>query len=437
LTDPAATIAGRYELGPALGHGSFGHTFRGRDTQANRDVALKVLDPREAGELKVLELFEREATVLRALRHQGVPEIFDVVRAPWNGAEATFLVMEYVEGESLAQIIEARRTLGPEEVTHLLIELLGILDYIHARVPPILHRDIKPSNIIVRRDGSPALVDFGSARNVFRPAEEAGSTVAGTYGYMPYEQFMGQATPASDIFALGATFLHLLTGRPPRDFMAASGRLEIPALLPGEERLRAILERMLEHAAGERFQSAREVRQALLASAGTPTALRSAGVRPRLRAEALALPSAPRRLDKGLKELSRQLAPGAFEMMSAGEDIEDGNLFFDWSALIFFSVLTAGILPVTYIAMARSRRRRVKHFLEHGTPAVGRVEKIATHKAPFDVPMGKVWFTFEADGWTHRFSDIVMPERADRWREGDEVQLLYDPKRNYAAIIVS
>ena len=429
----ATIIAGRYELGAPLGRGSFGHTYRARDTQANRDVAIKVLDAR-AADHKVIELFEREGAVLRALRHPGIPEIFDVIRAPWQGADASLIVMEYVAGESMAQVIDSRRGLGPEAVVHLFVEMLAILEYIHGRVPPILHRDIKPSNVIIRPDGSPALVDFGSARNVFRSADEAGSTVAGTYGYMPYEQYMGQATPASDLFALAATFLHLLTGRPPRDFMAASGQLEIPEVLPGDDRLGPILQRMLAHSPTARLQSAREVRQALLKAPSAGVALRQSAGRVPARAEAMSLPAAPRRADEGLL---KQLAPGPLAMMSAGEDIDDGNLFFDWSALIFFSILTAGVLPVTYIAMSGSRKRRVKRFLENGVPAVARIEKIATHKAPFDVPMAKVWFVFDADGWSHRFSDIVMPERADRWREGDEVQVLYDPKRQYAAIIVS
>jgi hypothetical protein len=123
--------------------------------------------------------------------------------------------------------------------------------------------------------------------------------------------------------------------------------------------------------------------------------------------------------------------------MSAGEDRDDSNVVFDWATLIFFSVVTAGTLPITYLAIAGSRRRKVKHFLEHGTPAVARIEKTTVHKAPFDVPLAKVWFVFDADGWSHRCSDIVMPERADRWREGDEVQVLYDVNRDYAAIIVS
>ena len=150
-------IAERYEIVRAIGHGSFGRTFLARDTVAGRDVALKLLDQRADVDLKALELFEREAAVLRSTRHQGIPEVFDFLRVEWEGTPASLLVMEYVEGSSLATMIEERRQLDPSEVMHLFLEMLGILEYLHALVPPVVHRDIKPSNIIMRPNGLPAL----------------------------------------------------------------------------------------------------------------------------------------------------------------------------------------------------------------------------------------------------------------------------------------
>src|SRR6185436_8841583 len=113
--------------------------------------------------------------------------------------------------------------------------------------------------------GFPALVDFGSVRRVFLAPDESGSTVAGTYGYMPYEQYMGQATPSSDLYALAATFLHLISGRSPRAFMTEEGRIQVPESLPGDPRLRSILIRLLSPSPTERYASARDVRRALLA----------------------------------------------------------------------------------------------------------------------------------------------------------------------------
>ena len=106
-----------------------------------------------------------------------------------------------------------------------------------------------------------------TVRNVFRAPDEDGSTIVGTHGYMPYEQYMGQASPASDLFALGATFLHLLTGRAPPEFMGSAGRLEVPTGLPFGEPLRSVLVRLLAPAPADRFQSAREARATLLGAA--------------------------------------------------------------------------------------------------------------------------------------------------------------------------
>ena len=258
-TSSAQLVGGRYEIVRTLGQGAFGHTFLARDREGDRAVAIKLLDTRGRNDLKAYELFKREAVVLGAVRHHGIPEVFETFQDMWYGASAAFLVMEYIEGTSLAQVIDEKRGIEGSEVVHVFLELLGILDYLHNRVPPILHRDIKPSNIILRPNGFPALVDFGSVRRVFMTPEETGSTIAGTYGYMPYEQYMGQATPASDLYATAATFLHLLTGRAPREFMNDEGRIQVPENLPGEPRLRGVIERLLRPSPAERFASARPV----------------------------------------------------------------------------------------------------------------------------------------------------------------------------------
>ena len=97
--------------------------------------------------------------------------------------------------------------LGQKEIREIATGLLGVLDYLHGRAPPVIHRDIKPSNVLLRPDGTPALIDFGGMR-AWQPAGAAGATVVGTFGYMAPEQAAGQATPASDLYALGATLLH-------------------------------------------------------------------------------------------------------------------------------------------------------------------------------------------------------------------------------------
>jgi hypothetical protein len=441
-TSATPLVGGRYEMVRTLGQGSFGHTFLARDRDSERTVAIKVLDGRGGHDAKTYEMFRREADVLRAVRHHGIPEVHETLQDTWNGMPATFLVMEYIEGTSLAQVIEERRVLDGPDVVHLFLELLGILDYLHGRVPPILHRDIKPSNIIVRPNGFPALVDFGSVRRVFMGPDESGSTVAGTYGYMPYEQYMGQATPASDLFATAATFLHLLTGRPPREFMNDEGRIEVPEMLPGEPRLRAVLARLLRPSPAERFASAREVRNALVGS--TAVALGSAtgtGVAPykfkEPVADVLALPPAPRPLTGATKEMMRDATPGALRFMSASEKGGEYWTLGGFVSLAFFSVITAGILPIVFIQMASVRRRRMKRFFREGTPGIAQILRLETQTTAFDEKLTRVAYEFEADGALHRDSDSVLPVIADRWQVGDRIPVLYIAGRSYDSVIVA
>ena len=435
--DPTGmTIAGRYEIARPLGHGAFGRTFLAHDRATTRDVAVKLLDPRGADDWKAHELFDREAAVLRALRHHGIPEVHDLVTEPLHGSPVTFLVMEYIEGSSIAQMIEERRQLDPAHVMHLFLEMLGILEYLHGRVPPILHRDIKPSNIIVRPDGLPTLVDFGSVRRVFLGPEETGSTVAGTYGYMPYEQYMGQATASSDLYALAATFLHLLTGRPPRDFMTGEGRIEVPAVIPGDPRLRPILARLLRPSPADRYATARDVRQALLSApstAVTPSDTRRADLAPALLSD---LPSVPRELTGPTAAFLERVAPRALELMDSRAKPTDEPGPLDWVWTVFFSVITLGALPIVFASMARSRRRQLRRFFRDGVPGSAEVLQIQLENTAFEQQSARVSYQFEADGAMHRDSDQIMPFIAYRLHPGDRIPILFLPDRNYDSVIV-
>ena len=434
---------GDYEIVRTLGQGAFGHTFLARDSRTNREVAIKVHDTRGRNDPKAYQLFRREAEVLGGIRHHGIPEVYETFQDIWYGAPAAFLVMEYIEGVSLAQVIDEKRSLDGATVVHVFLELLGILDYLHSRVPPILHRDIKPSNIILRPNGFPALVDFGSVRRVFLSPEESGSTIAGTYGYMPYEQYMGQATPASDLYATAATFLHLLTGRAPREFMNDEGRIQVPEALPAEPRLRAVIARQLRPAPTERFASARDVRNAMVGSTAltaakseSPRALTLAsGVHDKL----VAMPSAPRLLEGDTRLLQKKATPSMWRMLYASEKSSAADDFgvTDILALAFFSVITAGILPATYFSMWSQRNRRMKRFFKEGVPAVAEVIRTDIEKWPFDEKIMRVSYEFEAEGALRRDSDTVLPTIAALWKVGDRIPILYIPDRDYDSVIVA
>jgi hypothetical protein len=436
--DPTAlVVGGRYRIVQTLGQGAFGRTLLADDLTLHRRVAVKVLDARQGVDWKAYELFEREADVLAGLRHQGIPAVHGTLREEWNGAPATFLVMEYIEGTSLAQLIETRQPLESADVLNVFLELLSVLDYLHGRVPPILHRDIKPANIILRPNGLPALVDFGSVRRVILGPDESGSTIAGTYGYMPYEQYMGQATPASDLYALGATFLHLLAGRPPREFLSDEGRIQVPASLPGDVRLAAVIERLLRPSPAERYARASDVRQALVSAvAPGPGGERRGGAVARIVTQAVALPAAPRAIAGETEELLTRVAPTMWDLMDASNKREETTLG-DLLIFGFFCVITAGVLPAVFFSIARSRRRRLRRFFSQGTPGTARVLNVFLETVAFGEKLARVSYEFEADGRLFRDSDQVLPVIANRWQPGDRIQILYIADREYDSVVIS
>ena len=216
---------GRYVMWRKIASGAQADTLEGVDRSNGRPVAIKRFRVNHARSWKDVELAEREARVLSSLNHPALPAYVDHFEE--NGA--LYLVMDLVEGQTLAALIRAGKRLGLPELRHLMNTLADVLEYIHSRVPPVIHRDIKPANIIVRPDGTFSLVDFGSVRDGLRP--EGGSTVVGTFGYMAPEQFQGRALPASDVYAVGALVLSLLTGRGPDELPHRGLSIDVDASL--------------------------------------------------------------------------------------------------------------------------------------------------------------------------------------------------------------
>ena len=209
---PLGTLrSGRYAIIGELGSGSQAETLDAVDKLNGRAVAIKRFQVRGAKGWKDVELAEREARVLSTLSHPNLPVYIE----HFEEDGALYLVMEKIEGETLASLRRRRATLALADVARFLADADSVLSYLHSRVPPIIHRDIKPGNVILRQDGSFAFVDFGSVRDQLKP--EGGSTVVGTFGYMAPEQFQGRALPGSDVYAVGATALSLVTGREPED----------------------------------------------------------------------------------------------------------------------------------------------------------------------------------------------------------------------------
>lgn len=259
-------LGGRFRLGPRLGKGSQGEIFLARDEKAKGaepgEVIVKRLTPR--GTWKSFELFEREAKVLSQLRHAGVPRYLATLEEP----PGTFnLVMQRAPGEDLRELAKRRR-LSQLELKDVLIRSLEILDYLHTRTPAVVHRDIKPSNLVRAPDGRMSLVDFGGVLDAAR--DKGGSTMVGTFGYMAPEQLHGQVTPATDLYALGATIVSLAGGIEPEDVPRKGLRMDLARHLPAlDPTLRAALIEMTDPDPDKRPQRARDV-VALLAKAQPP-----------------------------------------------------------------------------------------------------------------------------------------------------------------------
>lgn len=265
---------GAYRITRPLSRGGMGAVYLAHDTQAfDRLCVIKELldyfdatDPTEVR--KAEKRFEEEARILAALSHPGIPRIYAYFSE--NGRH--YIVMEYIEGETLEQGITYQnekgdtipaRLLPIEDIVHHAIEVCKVLEYLAALPRPVIHHDVKPANLILdRSSGEVRLVDFGTAKARYSFPGSGGmgirkSSVYGTEGYAPPEQYQGRSEPRSDVYALAATIYHLLTDDDPRDHPFQFPRLDT---LPSE--LAAVLRSAL-HVEVRRRSTARQMRLAL------------------------------------------------------------------------------------------------------------------------------------------------------------------------------
>jgi serine/threonine-protein kinase len=210
-------LSDRYLLTDRVATGGMGAVWRGTDTLLGREVAVKVLLPALVADPEFTTRFHAEARMMAALRHPGIVQVHDVGSATLaDGSRVSYLVMEYVDGESLVTRVGRAGRLDPASTMSVLAQAARALHAAH--LAGIVHRDVKPGNLLVRRDGTVVLVDFGIARSRTSAAITAAHTVLGTASYLSPEQAVGQpVSPATDVYALGAVAWFCLAGRPPFD----------------------------------------------------------------------------------------------------------------------------------------------------------------------------------------------------------------------------
>ncbi|HEX5751451.1 MAG TPA: protein kinase [Archangium sp.] len=256
----AARAPGGLRVQRVLSQSVHGRLYLALDAEG-RSVAIKELVFAHAPDADKVEAFERESRLLQALSHPNIPRLHASF-AEGEGAQARFyLVQDYVSGESLAARLEHHR-FDEAEARKIAREVLRILGFLHSRQPPVLHRDVKPANLIRREDGHIVLVDFGSAR-ALREGRTHEATLNGTFGYMAPEQLGGSVSPVSDLYALGASLLHLLSRRPPETLLSGDWELVFTREIHVSEQFRAFLRKLVARRPEDRFPSAADALLAL------------------------------------------------------------------------------------------------------------------------------------------------------------------------------
>jgi eukaryotic-like serine/threonine-protein kinase len=214
--DQPRLVGGRYELGGVLGRGGMAEVHMGRDVRLGRNVAVKTLRADLASDPTFQARFRREAQSAASLNHPAIVAVYDTGEDLLNGTPLPYIVMEYVEGTTLRELLQSGRRLLPERALEIVAGVLQALEYSHRN--GIIHRDIKPGNVMLTRSGHVKVMDFGIARAVadMGATMTATAAVIGTAQYLSPEQAKGEHVDArSDIYSTGCLLYELLVGRPP------------------------------------------------------------------------------------------------------------------------------------------------------------------------------------------------------------------------------
>lgn len=253
MTQIGTVIDGKYEILKEIGRGGMSIVYLAMDKRLNKQWAVKEIRKKGTGtndEIVVNSLLA-EANLMKRLDHPSLPRIVDII---FNDA-TIYVVMDYIEGESLDKILEEYGAQPEELVIGWAKQLCDAMSYLHGQKPPIIYRDMKPANVMLKPEGNIKIIDFGIARE-YKEKNLADTTVLGTKGYAPPEQYNGQTDHRSDIYALGKTMHHLLTGADPRVETYAPVRQWNPELSEGIE---TIIEKCVQPAAENRYQSCSEL----------------------------------------------------------------------------------------------------------------------------------------------------------------------------------
>lgn len=254
MAEIGSVIDGKYEILTEIGRGGMSVVYLAMDTHLNKQWAVKEIRKKGNGKNDevIVNSLLAEANMMKKLDHPALPRIVDIID---NGV-TIYVVMDYIEGESLDKILAEYGAQPEEMVIGWAKQLCDALSYLHSQKPPIIYRDMKPANVMLKPEGNIKIIDFGIARE-YKEQNLSDTTVLGTKGYAPPEQYSGQTDARSDIYALGMTMHHLLTGIDPRTGEAyAPVRMWNPELSEGIE---LIIDKCVEPAAEHRYQNCQDL----------------------------------------------------------------------------------------------------------------------------------------------------------------------------------
>lgn len=256
MLEVGSLVDGKYRILHKIGQGGMSIVYLALNERAGKQWAIKEVRKRDDSNYQVVrQSLIVETEMLKSLSHPYLPSIVDII----DTEDSFLIVMDYIEGNTLGKAIEMYGVLSQEYVIEWAKQLCDVLGYLHTRKPPIIYRDLKPDNIMLRPDGTITLIDFGTART-FKEQNVKDTTYLGTRGYAAPEQFggYGQTDARTDIYCLGATLYHLVTGlnpcKPPFEFYPI--RTVNPKLSRGLEK---IIVKCLKNNPDERYNSCAEV----------------------------------------------------------------------------------------------------------------------------------------------------------------------------------
>lgn len=261
MTNIGSVIDGKYEILKKIGEGGMSKVYLAMDKRLNKQWAVKEIEKRAKDKNNdvVIQSSIAEANMMKKLDHPSLPRIVDII----DNGSVIYVIMDYIEGEPLSKILDQYGAQPQDIVIEWAKQLCEVLNYLHTRTPAIIYRDMKPANVMLKPDGNIKLIDFGIARE-YKEQSLADTVSLGTKGYAAPEQFggKGQTDPRTDVYCLGVTIYHLVTGQNPCEppYELYPIRHWNPALSGGLER---IIQKCTQLNPDDRYQSCAELLYAL------------------------------------------------------------------------------------------------------------------------------------------------------------------------------